>query len=86
MQRFLATLNPISLFCSNNLSQGYEALRRRQVTVTPQAITIGSHLPPAGAVADRQSLWLLGHGGAVDLGPRRWEGSALCFEGFVFYF
>jgi hypothetical protein len=28
-------------------------------------------------------LWPLDHGCALDIGPRRWEGSALCFEGFV---
>jgi hypothetical protein len=32
------------------------------------------------------SLWPLGHGGALDLGPHRWESFASCFEGFVVYF
>jgi hypothetical protein len=32
------------------------------------------------------SLWPLGHGGVVDLGPRRWEGSAPYFEDFVLRF
>jgi hypothetical protein len=43
-------------------------------------------LPPAGATAGHRSLWPLGHGVTVDLGPRRWEGSAPCFEGFVLNF
>jgi hypothetical protein len=43
-------------------------------------------LPPAGEGAGRRSLWHLGHGGTVDLGPRRSEGSVPCFEGFIFSF
>jgi hypothetical protein len=39
-----------------------------------------------GAAADRRPLWPLGHGGTVDLGPRRWEGSAPYFESFVLSF
>jgi hypothetical protein len=60
----------------------YEALRPRQSL--PRRFR--SNLPPVGGVADRPSLWPLGHGGAVDLGPRRWKGSSPCFGGFVLHF
>jgi hypothetical protein len=43
-------------------------------------------LPPASTAVGRRSLWPLGHGVTVDLGPRRWEGSALYFESFVLNF
>jgi hypothetical protein len=51
---------------------------------TAQAIR--SPLPPAGTAADRPSLWPLGYGGVVDLGPHRWEGSVPYFEGPVLCF
>jgi hypothetical protein len=57
----------------------------KNVFVYSQAIA-SQHLPPADAAADRPSLWPLGHGGMVDLGPRRWEGSAPCFEGSLICF
>jgi hypothetical protein len=43
-------------------------------------------LPPAGAPQITSSLQSLGHGGAVDLGPRRWEDFEPCNEGFVLVF
>jgi hypothetical protein len=54
--------------------------------VIQQSLPPDLSLPPAGATAGRRSLWPLDHGVMVDLGPRRWEGSAPYFEGFVLNF
>jgi hypothetical protein len=56
--------------------------------VTPK--TLGArrldlpYLPPTLPLI-ASSLWTLGHGDAVDHGPRRLEGSTPTFEGFVLY-
>jgi hypothetical protein len=52
-------------------------------TLRPRQGTLGdwisaSCLPPATRLI-ASSLWSLGHGGAVDLSPPRWEGSAPFF-------
>jgi hypothetical protein len=51
-----------------------------------QAIDRISCCLPSAPPQIAPSLWPLGHGSAVDLSSRRWEGSAPYFEGPVFRF
>jgi hypothetical protein len=65
-------------------------LTKRNRNVTPQGRLPGDQaIASASRRLRRRSprlCGLLGHGGVVDLGPRRWDGPVLCFEGYVLCF
>jgi hypothetical protein len=82
--RIFPTFRATQATTSINMGQKSCRNAKRYETQGGDWISSSCLLPALALITS--SLWPLGHGGAVDLDPRRWEGSAPYFEGFVLRF
>jgi hypothetical protein len=61
-------------------------VHHRGIEIEPKKIKAILNMPPPSNLNESLVSVAFGHGGTVDLGPRRWEGSVPCFEGFILSF